>query len=139
MDSRLITPLQVLRVALGLTAVLAGLDKFFNILANWGGYVSPLAASLLPFGVDTFMMIVGVIEMAVGVAVLLAAPRLGAYVASAWLLLIAVNLVFAGFFDIAVRDVVMAIAAFTVARALEVPAFARIGAQASGAGRVAAA
>jgi hypothetical protein len=124
MDTRLITPLRVLQFALGLTATLAGLDKFFNVLANWGSYVSPTIAGLLPFSVGTFMAIVGVIEMAVGVAILFAAPRLGAYVASAWLILIAVNLAVAGFFDIAVRDVVMSIAAFTVARALEVPGFA---------------
>lgn len=136
MDARLMTPFQVLRVALGLTATLAGLDKFFNILANWGGYVSPAIAGLLPVPVETLMMVVGVVEMAVGVAILLAAPRIGAYVASAWLLLVAVNLVIAGFFDIAVRDVVMAIAAFTLGRALEVPAFARAGLNASGSARV---
>jgi hypothetical protein len=136
MDARLITPFQILRVALGLTATLAGLDKFFNILANWGGYVSPAIAGLLPFSVVNFMMIVGVVEMAVGVAILLAAPRTGAYVASGWLLLVAVNLAVGGSFDIAVRDVVMAIAAFTLARALEVPAFARAGSRAPATARV---
>src|SRR5512134_3148539 len=99
MDTRLTLPFRALHVGIGLTATLAGLDKFFNILANWGGYVSPLAASVLPFPVETFMMIVGVVEMAVGVAILLAAPRIGAYVASAWLLLVAVNLAVSGFFD----------------------------------------
>jgi len=120
MDPRLVTPFFVLRYALGLTAALAGLDKFFNLLANWGGYVSPLAERLLPFSVSTFMGIVGVIEIAVGVGILVAAPRLGAYVASAWLLLVAANLALGGHFDIAVRDVVMSIAAFTLARGVEV-------------------
>ncbi|HEY1308093.1 MAG TPA: hypothetical protein VGF24_31285 [Vicinamibacterales bacterium] len=120
MDPRLVTPFLVLRYALGLTAALAGLDKFFNLLANWGGYVSPLAERLLPFSVSTFMGIVGVIEIAVGIAILVAAPRLGAYVASAWLILVAVNLALGGHFDIAVRDVVMSIAAFTLARGVEV-------------------
>jgi len=124
MDARLNLPFRLLRFAFGLTATLAGLDKFFNILADWGGYVSPLAERLLPFPVATFMGIVGVIEIAVGVAILAAAPRLGAYVASAWLLLVALNLAFGSHFDIAVRDVVMSIAAFTLARALEVPATA---------------
>jgi len=101
-------------------ATLAGLDKFFNILANWGAYVSPHAASLLPFSVGTFMAIVGVIEIAVGLSILAIAPRLGSYVASAWLLLVAANLLLGGYFDIAVRDVVMSIAAFAVARAIEV-------------------
>lgn len=120
MHARLVTPIRTLQIALGLTAGLAGLDKFFNILADWGSYVSPLAAELLPFSVGTFMGIVGVIEIAVGVMTLFVAPRLGLYVTSAWLLLISVNLVLAGYFDVAVRDVVMAIAAFTAARAVEV-------------------
>ena len=120
MDSRLTTPFLVLRIGLGLMATLAGLDKFFNILANWGAYVSPHAASLLPFSVGTFMAIVGVIEIAVGLSILAIAPRLGSYVASAWLLLVAANLLLGGYFDIAVRDVVMSIAAFAVARAIEV-------------------
>ena len=55
MDSRLTTPFRVLRYALGLAATLAGLDKFFNILADWGAYVSPAAAHLLPVPVGTFM------------------------------------------------------------------------------------
>ena len=120
MDSRLTTPFRVLQLALGLTATLAGLDKYFNILADWGRYVSPSIAQFLPFSVGTFMAIVGVVEIAVGLAILAAAPRLGAYVASAWLLLIAVNLAVAGYLDVAVRDVVMSIAAFTLARSLEV-------------------
>ena len=120
MDTRLTAPFVALRIALGLTATLAGLDKFFNILADWGSYVSPFAAALLPFPVPAFMAIVGVIEFAVGIAILVAAPRLGAYVASAWLLLVAGNLVLAGHFDIAVRDVVMSVAAFTLARGIEV-------------------
>jgi hypothetical protein len=120
MDSRLNTPIRVLHLALGLTATLAGLDKFFNLLADWGSYVSPTAAQLLPVSVATLMHIVGVVEFAVGLSILVLAPRLGAYVASAWLLLVAVNLVIGGHFDIAVRDVVMSVAAFTVARAIEV-------------------
>ena len=129
-------PLRVLRIALGLTAFLAGLDKFFNILTDWGHYVSPLAAGMLPVPVGTFMQAVGVIEIAVGVAILVAAPRIGAYVASAWLTLVAVNLAIGGFFDIAVRDVVMGIAAFAVARALDVPGFLRARSTASATGRM---
>src|SRR5262249_142269 len=119
MDSRLTTPFLVLRVGLGLTATLAGIDKFFNILADWESYVSPIASRTLPVSGGTFMAIVGVIEIAVGLSILVLAPRLGAYVASAWLLLVAVNLVLGGHFDVAVRDVVMSISAFTLARAIE--------------------
>ena len=120
MDTRLDNPTRAMRIALGLMATLAGLDKFFNILADWGSYVSPVAAQWLPFSTDVLMGIVGVVEVAVGVAILTALPVLGAYVASAWLVLLAVNLAVAGYFDIAVRDVVLSIAAFTVARLIEV-------------------
>jgi hypothetical protein len=120
MDNRLTTPWLALRFGIGLTATLAGLDKFLNLLADWGAYVSPFAAQLLPMPTGTFMGIVGVIEIAVGLAILTAWTRLGAYVASAWLLGVALNLVLAGFYDVAVRDVVMAIAAFTLARLAEV-------------------
>lgn len=119
MDHQLETRAGALRLALGLTATLAGLDKFFNLLADWGTYVSPVAASLLPVSPETLMYVVGVVEFSVGVAILGAAPVLGAYIASAWLVLVAVNLLLGGHFDIAVRDVVMSVAAFTLARLLE--------------------
>jgi hypothetical protein len=97
-------------------------DKFFNLLADWGAYVSPAAAATLPIPVSAFMAVVGVIEIAVGASILGLAPRLGAYVASVWLLLVAANLALGGHFDVAVRDVVMAVAAFTLARGVEVSA-----------------
>jgi uncharacterized membrane protein YphA (DoxX/SURF4 family) len=120
MDARLENPTRIMRIALGLMATLAGLDKFFNILADWGSYVSPAAAQLLPFSTDILMGIVGVVEISVGIGILTAVPVLAAYVASAWLLLVAVNLVIAGHLDVAVRDVVLSIAAFTVARLIQV-------------------
>ena len=120
MDSRLNVPWLALRLGIGLTATLAGLDKFFNLLTNWIQYVSPLAVQMLPFSTTTFMGIVGIVELAVGIAVLTAWTRLGAYVASAWLILVAINLALAGYFDVAVRDVVMSIGAFTLARLTEV-------------------
>ena len=120
MDHQLAWRTQALRVAFGLTATLAGLDKFFNILADWTAYVSPLAQQFLPVSAGTFMYGVGLIEFAVGIAILFAAPAIGAYVASAWLLLVAGNLLLAGYVDIAVRDVVMSVAALTLARLLEV-------------------
>lgn len=127
MDHQLTWRVQALRIALGLTATLAGLDKFFNILADWTAYVSPLAAQFLPVSAGTFMYGVGLIEFAVGMAILFAAPVIGAYVASAWLLLVAGNLLLAGYIDVAVRDVVMSCAAFTLAKLLEIqqPAGAR--------------
>ncbi len=120
MDPRLQTPAQAMRIAIGLMATLAGIDKFFNILVAWSTYLSPVAAHLLPFSPDLFMRIVGVIELAVGIGILTALPVVGAYVASAWLLLVAIDLTLGGHFDIAVRDVVLSIGAFTLARLTEV-------------------
>ena len=120
-DSRLDQAWWVLRIGLGLGPFLAGLDKYFNLLTNWTGYISPLALKLLPVSGQTFMHVVGVIEMIVGLAILTKWTRLGAYVASAWLVAIAINLVSTGmFFDVAVRDVEMALAAFVLARMTEV-------------------
>ena len=120
MDTRLNTPWLALRYGIGLMATLAGIDKFFNLLADWSSYVSPLAAQVLPLSTPTLMGVVGVVEIAVGVAILTSWTRLGAYVASAWLLAVAANLVTAGFYDVAVRDVVLSLAAFTLARLAEV-------------------
>ena len=119
-DSRLDRAWWALRIGLGVGPFLAGLDKYFNLLTNWPDYISPLALKILPFSGPTFMHIVGVIEMVVGLAILTKWTRLGSYVASAWLLLIAINLVSTGmFFDVAVRDVEMALAAFVLARMTE--------------------
>ena len=115
----------MLRVGFGVAPALAGLDKIFrtNLLADWVAYISPLATAMLPISGDAFMQIVGVIELAVGVAVLTVATRVGAYIASAWLVAIALNLITTGqYFDVAVRDVLMAVAAYTLARLAEVRA-----------------
>ena len=103
-----------LKITFGLVPLLAGLDKFFNLLTDWGSYLSPSVASMLPFSAATFMMIVGVIEMTVGVAILTKFTRLGAYVAMCWLVLIAFNLLFAGRLDVAVRDLAMAVGAYSL-------------------------
>lgn len=109
-----------LRIGLGVGPFLAGLDKFFNILTDWGMYLSPSVEKLLPVSGATFMQAVGVIEMIVGLAILTRWTRLGSYVAAGWLVAIALNLVTTGmFFDLAVRDVEMAIAAYTLARLTE--------------------
>ncbi len=109
-----------LKVGLGLAALLAGLDKFFNFLADWPGYLSPLVRAVLPVSPRVFMYFAGVVEMVVGAAILTRWARLGSYVVMAWLVAIAVNLVATGrFFDVAVRDVEMAIAAYALARLTE--------------------
>lgn len=114
-----------LRAVFGLVPLLAGLDKFLNLLTNWEVYLSPFAKRMLPVKDTTFMHAVGVIEMVVGLAILTRWPRQGAYVASTWLLLIAINLLTTGhFFDVAARDIALAVCAFALARLTEVDATA---------------
>lgn len=105
-----------LRVAFGLVPLLAGLDKFVEVLTDWEKYLPASAESLLPMSPHAFMMIVGVIEMIAGLAVLTVLPRLGAYVVMIWLVLIALVVAIAGYLDIAVRDLVMAVGAYTLAQ-----------------------
>jgi uncharacterized membrane protein YphA (DoxX/SURF4 family) len=124
-----------LRLTYGSVAFLAGLDKFFSLLTNWQAYLAPAVADVLPVSASAAMRSVGVVEMAVGILILTRWTRTGAYVASAWLLAIAFNLVLSGsFFDIAVRDAAMAVGAWTLARLSEVrepaPARAGVGARA---------
>jgi len=117
---RLTTPWWALRVGLGAAAFLAGLDKFFDLLADWPGYLSPIVAQMLPLSPTSFMHAIGVVEMLVGGAILAGYTRLGGYVAAIWLVGIAVNLLTTGhYFDVAVRDAAMAIGAFTLARLTE--------------------
>ena len=70
MDRRLDSVWWALRLGLGLGPFLAGLDKFFNLLAQWDMYLSPAVARLLPVSGTAFMRVVGVIEMIVGLAIL---------------------------------------------------------------------
>ena len=117
---RLEAPRTALRLAFGLVPILAGLDKFTNLLTDWSQYVAPVARAVLPVAPETFLYAAGVIEVAVGLAILTRWTVIGSYVAAVWLKLIAGNLVLAGFFDIAVRDLVLAVAAVTLARLTEV-------------------
>jgi hypothetical protein len=97
--------------------LLAGVDTFSNLLTDWPAYLSPIAAQILPLSTSSFMY---GIEMLVGLVILAGDTRLGGYVAAIWLVGIAANLVTTGhYFDIAVREVIMAIAAFTLARITE--------------------
>ncbi len=121
MDKKLNTVWWVLRIGLGLGVFLAGLDKFFNILADWSMYISPLALHMLPFSGAVFMKIVGVVEMIVGLVILSGQTRIGAYIAMIWLWGIAINLVTTGmFYDLAVRDIEISLGAFSLARISEV-------------------
>ena len=109
-----------LRVGLGLMALVAGIDKFFNLLTSWTMYVSPLAERVVPLTAEALMRVIGLVEIGVGLAILTSWIRAGAYIAAAWLVAIALNLASTGMFlDLAVRDVVLALAAYTLARLTE--------------------
>jgi|GEM_PF-294988 len=103
-----------LRLCYGLVPIVAGADKFTNLLTDWSQYLPGQVSGVLPFGAETFMMIVGVIEIVAGLAVLTMLTRLGSYVVAAWLVLISLNVLLAGHYDIAVRDLVMALGAYTL-------------------------
>ncbi len=109
-----------LRIALGLGPLLAGLDKFTNVLVNWEKYLSPVAQRVLPVSSATFLHAVGVIEIIVGLAILLGATRIFGYIAMLWLFAIAANLISAGaYYDVAIRDILLGIGAYSLARVTE--------------------
>lgn len=106
----------VLKYVFVVVPIVAGLDKFTNILTDWTQYLNPTLADLLPFSDSTFMMIVGVIEIIAGLIVL-KKPYLGGSIVAAWLALIAITLLLSfNYVDVAVRDLVMAISAFCMAQ-----------------------
>jgi hypothetical protein len=96
--------------------IIAGIDKFFHFLVNWDQYLAPLATQILPVSGHTFMLAVGVIEIAAGLLVAVR-PRIGAYVVALWLWGIIVNLLMIpGFYDIALRDFGLSVGALALAR-----------------------
>ena len=109
----------VLKYTFGLVPIVAGLDKFTNILTDWSQYISEGFAGIIPFEASTFMAIVGVIEIIAGTIVLIK-TKIGAYIVAVWLTLISLTLLFSwNHVDVAVRDLVMAIAAFSLAKLSE--------------------
>lgn len=112
-----VTPVfNLLRLTYGLVPIVAGLDKFTNLLTHWEKYLHPGLASMLPFSPHTFMMIVGVIEIVAGIIVLIR-PAAGGLIVMAWLAVIALTLIASGnYIDVAVRDLTMAIGAYSLSR-----------------------
>lgn len=116
-NDRLDTTWWALRLLFGLVPIVAGLDKYFNLLTDWTAYLNPLATKLLPVSAATFTHVVGIVEIAAGVIVLTRWTRLGSYIVAAWLVAIALNLLAMGkFFDVAVRDLGLAVAAFALSQ-----------------------
>jgi hypothetical protein len=110
---------QILYIGFIVAPLLAGLDKFTHCLVNWEQYLAPAVERLLPITGHTLMLFVGIVEMAAAVLVAVR-PRIGAYVVAAWLLGIIVNLLLIpGYFDVALRDFGLALAALALARLSE--------------------
>ncbi len=106
----------ILRTGFTVAPIVAGLDKFFNLLVNWEQYLPAFINDLTGGRGHELMLAVGVIEILAGLGVAFK-PRLFAYVVSAWLLLIVVNLLMIpGYFDVALRDFGLALGALALAR-----------------------
>jgi hypothetical protein len=105
-----------LRTVFTLAPILFGLDKFANVLTDWPGYLAPWIDDVVPGSAQQAMYVVGVIEVVAGIAVFVAA-RFGAWLVAAWLAGIIVNLLTVpGFYDIALRDFGLLVAAVALAR-----------------------
>ena len=107
---------QILRVGFTVAPILAGLDKFFDVLVDWDKYLSPMANNILGGHGHQFMFVVGIIEIIAGVGVFIK-PRMFAYIVAAWLLLIIINLLMIpGYFDVDLRDLGLMLGALALGR-----------------------
>lgn len=105
---------QILHIGFTVAPIIAGADKFTNLLVDWTQYLAPAMANIIP--ATTFMHIVGIIEIIAGV-LLFIKPRIGAYVVAAWLLGIMGNLLLIpGYYDVALRDFGLFLGALALAR-----------------------
>lgn len=107
---------QLLKVVYGLVPIVAGLDKFAQVLTDWTAYLPAVVANVVPVEPVTFMYVVGVIEVVAGIVVLTRYTEYGAYLVAGWLVAVAVTQLPAGNYDVAVRDLVMAVGAVALAQ-----------------------
>jgi len=113
---RLTNTFNLLKFTFVVVPIVAGADKFTNLLTDWEQYLNSSMTGMLPFSGATFMMIVGVIEIIAGIIVL-RKSEIGGYIVAAWLALIALTLLIGGqYLDVAVRDLVMSVSALSMAR-----------------------
>lgn len=107
---------QILRFAFTVAPIVAGLDKFAHILVNWDQYLPQFVNRMLGGHGHEFMYAVGVIEIVAGIGVFLY-PKVFAYVVSAWLVVIILNLLMIpGYYDVALRDLGLALGALALGR-----------------------
>ena len=110
---------QILRIGFTVAPILAGLDKFLHLLVDWDKYLPAFVNNLTGGHGHELMMAAGVIEIIAGIGVFLK-PRIFAYVVAAWLVLIIANLLLIpGYYDVALRDLGLALGALALARLSE--------------------
>ena len=106
----------LLRTVFTVAPVVFGLDKFTNLLTDWTMYLAPVVTDVVPLPAQTIMYVVGVVEIAAGLAVALK-PRFGSLLVAVWLLGIIVNLIILGsFYDVALRDFGLLVGALALNR-----------------------
>jgi len=116
-DKRLNFSWWALKIGLGVGPIITGIDKYFNKLTDWTMYLSPLATKVVPISAATFMHMVGGVEILAGILVLSRWTKTGSQIVGLWLVGIAANLLTTGmFYDLAMRDVEIAIAAFVLSQ-----------------------
>ena len=116
-DKRLNFSWWALKIGLGVGPIITGIDKYFNKLTDWTMYLSPLATKVVPISAATFMHVVGAVEILAGILVLSRWTRTGSQIVGLWLVAIAANLLTTGmFYDLAMRDVEIAIGAFVLSQ-----------------------
>lgn len=106
----------LLRTVFTVAPIIFGLDKFTNLLTDWTMYLAPVATSVVPVSAQSFMYVVGVVEIIAGIAVAVR-PRFGSLLVAVWLLDIIVNLLVLGsYFDVALRDFGLLVGALALNR-----------------------
>ena len=107
---------RILQIAFVIAPIIAGLDKFFYFLTNWSKYLSPSALQFMQGNDRYFMMAIGIIEIIVGIGVIFK-PKIFSYIVALWLLCIIINLLLQrGYYDIALRDLGLLLAALALGR-----------------------
>jgi uncharacterized membrane protein YphA (DoxX/SURF4 family) len=107
----------LLRIAFCVAPIIFGLDKFAGILTDdWTRYLATEFDDLIPGSAQDAMYLVGGIEIAAGLVVLVA-PRFGGLLVAGWLAGIIVNLLLVGGYgDVAFRDFGLLLGALALAR-----------------------
>ena len=107
----------MLKLTYGLLLIVAGADKFFNLVTTWEKYIGPFVKTSVPLSSLQIVYLTGIFEIITGILILTIMTRIGAYIAAIWFLVVALNLLnMIIYMDIAVRDVIIAIGAIVLAQ-----------------------